>query len=666
MYYGHNKEPDADILFASVQTLSARENIEVFDPQRFDYIVIDEFHHAAADTYRRVIDYFEPKFMLGLTATPDRLDGVNLLALCEGNEVYRADIPKGIEEQALSPFHYYGLGDPTQYESIPWRRYTDEKLADLVGTEERAQHALDSLRRYTQSRVRALGFCVTQSHADFMADYFARHGVDCRAVYSGSEAPRTSTLEALANGEIEIVFCVDMFNEGLDVPMLDTVLMLRPTQSSIVWLQQLGRGLRYVKDKTLTVLDFIGNHAIFLRRPEILLSALRIESDRGKTPWREASYKALLPPGVEVTFDLEAQNVLETLRAEASKTGTKAERWYRAFRDQRGERPTAIQADEAGWFKQLSKKGGGWFAFVGAQGDLRAAENKVGEQLAEFFVELEKLPRTRSYKLLVLLALLHLGAFPGRARKRDICAAISARARKSAALMRDLSVDGRDPKEIEQLLDKDAFPRLAKLGKGRLFKNNTQYFDTTGLSTDEPDALASMTRELVELHLGRYLENANRSSTRLPPMLADDGSRIDARFDVERTGDATSIVFHSRGGKRGTQAERNSQYKEGLALLLSRLRQAHLTILRIEVDSDQVRRRGMTPKQRTLAIPDYAYPIAMKEVTDPLALARAIGTGAKRVGQRKGATGGNDTKRIRITLKEPVPAGELWGRLFRG
>ena len=243
LYYGGEKQPDARVLFASIQTLAG--NLHRFAPDRFDYVVIDEFHHAAARSYRRVIDHFQPGFLLGLTATPNRMDGADLLALCSDNLVYECPLTEGIERGDLSPFRYFGIADDVDYAPIPWRggRFDPAALTEAVETQERAQHALDVWR--DKGGGRALAFCVTVSHADFMAEFFRRNGVAAAAVHSGAtSAPRVGSVEQLRAGELQVICTVDVFNEGLDVPEVDTVLMLRPTESPVVFLQQLGRGLR--------------------------------------------------------------------------------------------------------------------------------------------------------------------------------------------------------------------------------------------------------------------------------------------------------------------------------------------------------------------------------------------------------------------------------------
>lgn len=271
-YTGDTKDPAADVIFASIQTLSRQEHLERFARDAFDYLIVDEFHHAAAASYRKLIAYFQPKFLLGLTATPERTDGGDLLALCQQNLVYRCDLVEGVRDGLLAPFHYYGVPDDVDYANIPWRstRFDEEALTTAVATQRRAENALVQLR--TKGGKRALGFCVSQRHADFMTAFFKERGVRAVAVHSGpTSAPRAASLEQLEAGELDIVFAVDMFNEGVDLPTLDTVMMLRPTESKILWLQQFGRGLRKAAGKErLMVIDYIGNHRVFQLKPQTL------------------------------------------------------------------------------------------------------------------------------------------------------------------------------------------------------------------------------------------------------------------------------------------------------------------------------------------------------------------------------------------------------------
>ncbi|MBU6330635.1 MAG: DEAD/DEAH box helicase family protein, partial [Acidobacteria bacterium] len=242
VYAGGERDRSGDVVFASVQLLNL--HLDEFDPEEFDYIVVDEFHHAAAPTYRRVIGHFRPKFLLGLTATPDRADAADLLSLCGDNLVFDRDLRYGITVGLLSPFRYRAIRDVADYAEIPWRngRFDTEELSARLETQQRAQQVLDEWRGLDGADRRTLAFCCSIRHADYMAAFFTRAGVSAAAVHSGeSSVSRIDAVDALRAGELAVIFTVDLFNEGLDVPDIDIVMMLRPTESGIVFLQQLGR-----------------------------------------------------------------------------------------------------------------------------------------------------------------------------------------------------------------------------------------------------------------------------------------------------------------------------------------------------------------------------------------------------------------------------------------
>ncbi|MCO6384917.1 DUF3427 domain-containing protein [Oceanicola sp. 502str15] len=367
-YTGSEKAPEADILFASVQTLGRVGHLRQFAPDHFDYLVVDEFHHAAARTYQSVIGHFTPRFLLGLTATPDRSDGADLLGLCGENLVYSCDLFRGIDAGRLSPFHYFGVPDDVDYAQIPWRsgQFDPTALEAVLATQARAQNALEQYR--DKAKGPAIGFCCSMLHADYMAEVFNAAGIRAVSVHSGpGSAPRASSLVALGRGEIDILFAVDMFNEGVDVPEIGTVLMLRPTESAIIWLQQLGRGLRKVEGKILQVIDYIGNHRSFLTKVATLLqsgSGDRSISNRLDTV---VSGNFQMPAGCEITYDLE---VIETLRAllRPREGAAEIEAFYRDFRDRTGARPTAAELYRNAFDPRASGHGS-WFTFVRDMGD---------------------------------------------------------------------------------------------------------------------------------------------------------------------------------------------------------------------------------------------------------------------------------------------------------
>ncbi len=267
-FYGKRKDTGKAVIFASAATLGRAEYLQesYFAQDYFDYIVIDEFHHAVNDCYKRIADYFHPKFLLGLTATPERLDGKNIYELCDYNVPYELSLKEAINKGMLVPFHYYGIYDETDYSKMHLVRghYEEKELNETyIGNVRRYELIYKYYMKYASKQ--ALGFCCSRAHAEEMAKEFCRRGIPSVAVYSNADgafsAERNTAIELLRTGKVRIIFSVDMFNEGVDIPSLDMVLFLRPTDSPIVFLQQLGRGLRKSRGKEyLNVLDFIGNY----------------------------------------------------------------------------------------------------------------------------------------------------------------------------------------------------------------------------------------------------------------------------------------------------------------------------------------------------------------------------------------------------------------------
>lgn len=265
---GKHKDKDKSVIFASVATLGRPQYLreEWFSREYFDYIVIDEFHHAVNDQYRRIAEYFTPKFLLGLTATPERLDGKNIYEICDYNVPYEISLKDAINKGMLVPFRYYGIYDETDYSGLHLvkGRYDQTQLTDIYKKNVRRFDLIYRHYKKYHSR-RALGFCCSRQHAEEMAKEFCRRGIPSAAVYSNAEGEfsedRDKAIQKLQNQEIRVIFSVDMFNEGVDIASLDMVMFLRPTESPTVFLQQLGRGLRICKGKEyLNVLDFIGNY----------------------------------------------------------------------------------------------------------------------------------------------------------------------------------------------------------------------------------------------------------------------------------------------------------------------------------------------------------------------------------------------------------------------
>lgn len=265
LWVGSYKPERYDHLFASVQMLNNNLNESGLSPEYYDFIIFDEVHHVAADSYRPIISYFKPKILLGLTATPDRHDGSDILGdFCD---TIAADLrlPDAISRRYLCPFQYFGIDDETDISKVSWKKghYDPSELTNIYTSNDR--RCLDILRNLEDivgdiSNIKALAFCVSQEHAKFMAEKFLMKNIKAAVLTSDNSHERDDWRTALQNGQINVLFVVDIFNEGIDIPEIDTVLFLRPTESLTIFLQQLGRGLRLAEGKDcLTVLDFVGN-----------------------------------------------------------------------------------------------------------------------------------------------------------------------------------------------------------------------------------------------------------------------------------------------------------------------------------------------------------------------------------------------------------------------
>ncbi|WP_207426658.1 DUF3427 domain-containing protein [Pedobacter sp. SYSU D00535] len=254
-----------EYVFASVQTLRNRMVDLKLSPDFYDFIIIDEVHHAPATSYRFIFDRFTPKVLLGLTATPERMDGEDIVKDFCNTIAAEIRLPEAINRKLLSPFQYFAVSDSVDLSQIAWRngRYDINELTKLYTAEDRrVGEVLENCDKYLTDlhEVRALGFCVSQAHAQYMAEKFVLAGLKAEYLTSNSPGDRDGVRQRLRNKEINYLFVVDIFNEGVDIPEIDTVLFLRPTESLTIFLQQLGRGLRLADAKEcLTVLDFVGN-----------------------------------------------------------------------------------------------------------------------------------------------------------------------------------------------------------------------------------------------------------------------------------------------------------------------------------------------------------------------------------------------------------------------
>lgn len=498
----------ADLVFASVAKASRAPWIDQLAAQRFDYVVIDEVHHAAADSYRSILGRLDPLFLLGLTATPDRADAADILGLFDDHVAYRADLARGVQIGRLVPFRYFGVRDEIDYKNIPWRnrRFDPEQLAAATQTERRMQTLWAAWQAHPGTRT--LIFCCSVAHAAFAATWLAERGVRVARVYAapGSD-DRDLALTRLHRGELYAICAVDLFNEGVDVPALDRVVMLRPTESSVIFLQQLGRGLRAAPGKqAVTVLDFVGNHKIFLERLRTLLSL----GDRAAAlAALVATGRIELPNGCTVELALDAKRILESLYRVGG--ADHVEQAYRELRDTRERRPSAGELQRLGYAPAtLRTRHGSWFAFVATEGDLIPEQEHALD--SGFLDDLETTEMTKSFKMVTLDVLLDAGALFSGLPVRDLALRAWSRLRRSPELLADVLERDRMPDQP----DEPAIRRwvtywrdnpIAAWTSARKKKRTWFVLDEDGrfhLALPPDPALAELVRELVDYRLARY------------------------------------------------------------------------------------------------------------------------------------------------------------------
>lgn len=269
LFVGGYRPDEINHLFMSIQTFNSQDFTEKTASDFYDYIIVDEFHHAAAPSYQKLMAYYQPKILLGLTATPERMDGKDILSYFDHRIAAEIRLPEAIDRKLLCPFQYFGVTDTINLDKLKWSAggYDKNELSRVytlegVAANRRADLIVSSLLKYVTDidDVKGLGFCVSVEHAQFMSDYFNAHGIPSMFLVGHSpDEERNAAKDRLVSGEIRFIFVVDIYNEGVDIPEVNTVLFLRPTESLTIFLQQLGRGLRLAENKEcLTVLDFIG------------------------------------------------------------------------------------------------------------------------------------------------------------------------------------------------------------------------------------------------------------------------------------------------------------------------------------------------------------------------------------------------------------------------
>ena len=419
LFYGQCKDFDAQVIFATIQTIGKDEylNSEVFPKDHFDYIVVDEFHHAAADGYKKVLEYFKPKFLLGLTATPERLDNKDVFALCDYNVPYEVRLDTAINKGWLVPFRYYGIHDETvNYDNIEYKngKYDEKSLEEALLINKRAKLILENYKLYNTER--ALGFCSTRKHAEYMAEYFSNNGVKAVAVVSNPRSTfameREEAINKLKKGEIKVIFSVDMFNEGLDIPSIDLVMFLRPTESPTVFLQQLGRGLRKADKKNyLNVLDFIGNYKKANLIPFWLTGKSQVSAKSRVGDFMPSEEE--FPEDCYIHFDFKLIDIFKTMAEQTKKIEDKIIDEFYRIKEYLGHRPSRLEVftymDDNIYANMKSKSKlnilNDYLGFLNKIEELNTNEgNLISTEAHNFIKKIETTSMSQTYKMPLLLA----------------------------------------------------------------------------------------------------------------------------------------------------------------------------------------------------------------------------------------------------------------------
>ena len=465
----------SNILFASVQTLSRKEHLEKIDPTKYEYVIIDEFHHATANSYSGIVNYFKPKFLLGLTATPHRMDRKNIFEICDYNVAYEMDFFSAINRDILSPFQYFGIYDFTvDYDTIQYRsgKYVAEDLEKALMIGKRADLIFTHYKSHY--RKRTLAFCSGIEHAEMMAEYFRERGVIAHTVHSQPNRKhfidREIAVEKLKNGSIEILFTVDMFNEGLDIPAVDMILMTRPTESITVFLQQLGRGLRKSEGKMdLKILDFVGNYKKVEMIPQVFLNKYSIGST-GRVMdiiIREDN----LPLNCQVSFDPKVIDIIEKSREATRKLSDTIVDYYWRCKNDLGHVPTRIEfynslnSVEYTFIKSFSNKNPfrNYYDFLkGLDSDFTL---DITPETFKFVEMIESTSFSRLYKVPILLAFVNDGNFRYEIQRDDVIQSF-----------RNFYSNQRNLLDIQNIESRKRFPEYSDNEVWNMAKSNPIHF----------------------------------------------------------------------------------------------------------------------------------------------------------------------------------------------
>jgi superfamily II DNA or RNA helicase len=405
LYTGNHKDTEAKFLFATQQTLTRDRHLHQFDPSEFDYIIIDEVHRAGSESYQRILNYFTPDFLLGLTATPDRTDGYNIYDLFDYNIAYEIRLQDALEENLLAPFHYFGV---TDYEKDGEIIDDTSDLAQLV-LDERVDFLIERLNYYglAHKKVKGLIFCSRRDEAISLSEKFNQRGFKTVALSgSDSQEVRKHAVRGLQHGVLDYIFTVDIFNEGIDIPEINQVVMLRQTQSSIIFIQQMGRGLRKHESKDfVNIIDFIGNY----NNNYMIPAALSGDTSRNKDNLRRNTMDTTFISGLSsINFEqIAKERIFKSINTAKMNSAVVLKNAYVQLKERLNRVPLLVDFQTSQIFDPLfiAGKHKNYPQFIAKQGDMVIAWSARTDKMLNFLTE-EVLPGKRVHEI-VLIKHLH-------------------------------------------------------------------------------------------------------------------------------------------------------------------------------------------------------------------------------------------------------------------
>lgn len=412
-FVGQRREIDRRYVFATIQSLTRRENLAAVPADHFDYVLVDEVHRAGAESYRRLLDRLTPDFTLGITATPERTDDFNVFELFDFNVPYEIRLQKALEEDMLAPFHYYGVTDFEQDGEV----IADTSRLGLLVAPERADHIVHALETYGHAGVpvRGLMFCSRKDEAAELSRLLNQRRVHGRWLRTlaltgdDSVTDRERAVGQLERGELDYILTIDVFNEGIDIPTVNQVVMLRQTQSSIIFTQQLGRGLRKATGKDhLVVIDFIGNYTNNYLIPIALFGDSSLNKDSIRRKLTEAHEAGSISGLSSVNFDrISRERVLASLATTRLDSMQNLKRAVAELENRLGHPPRLMdfaRFDTADPVVVATKRGNYWRLLAALKRVDRSPRS--AQDAALTFLSVELLNGKRPHELLLLRELL--------------------------------------------------------------------------------------------------------------------------------------------------------------------------------------------------------------------------------------------------------------------